>query len=247
MRKLLFTILCVLSFGVFASPDSYTPITIVKSGSATEDYYAQGSGFFINEKGYIATAAHVVEDVDRVMVLYKNKPFKADIVAVDFKNDVAIIKLRNLKEYTPFFTLANPSFYQKLVIVGFPAISEYGLFAHVTNAIVLPKADQTVFEMKGRACHGNSGGPVLDLDGNAVGVLVLGYFDDNIDNGLCSYHSGANYLYHLINLAKKANVPTYKSTVPTSNTYSQLFLYNMIRDVVNNEKVVFIQVHIKNK
>lgn len=236
----------LVSFNITTFAGTTERLPEIKVNKTTLDSYAQGSGFFINEKGYIATAAHVVEDAINVKVLYKNAMRDARIVAIDVVRDLAIIKIKDDVGSTPFYPLAKaPNPKQTMYVIGFPAVSNFGLYPHVTSGTVSKMHIlfyNNVFEMHTLACHGNSGGLVTNYEGVAVGMLVLGF---DVDNGLCSNVTGANYLDGLIKLASDHGITTYSSNT-YYNTPEQAALYQTIRDTIAKEKVVFIEVRIKD-
>src|SRR4029077_2977742 len=73
-----------------------------------------GSAFFINNSGYLATAAHCVQDektlqnVPLFLVFYKGAPYVAKIVAKDVVNDVAIVHIN--KTDTPYLSFNKSSY-----------------------------------------------------------------------------------------------------------------------------------------
>ena len=136
----------------------------------------QGSGFIVSPDGYILTNNHVVGDADEVKVkMGGRKVYKAKIVGTDPKSDVAVIKI-DAKDL-PYLKLGSS---EKLEIgewvmaIGNP----FGLTETLTVGVVSAKGRSQVgitdyedFIQTDAAINpGNSGGPLLDLDGNVVGI-----------------------------------------------------------------------------
>ena len=138
----------------------------------------EGSGFLISSDGYIATNYHVVKDATKITVDL-NDPMKKDIeaqlVGGDPQTDIAILKIAG--ENLPYLTLGDSNqidICEWVIAVGSP----FGLEASVTVGVVSQKsrnnlkiADLEDFIQTDAAINpGNSGGPLLDLDGNVIGM-----------------------------------------------------------------------------
>lgn len=142
----------------------------------------QGSGFLISKDGYILTNTHVVGDVDRITVKLQNgKEFKAKRIGADPKTEVALIKI-NADDDLPFLKTGDP---EKLmtgewvIAIGNP----FGLKETLTVGVVSAKGrsnmgitDYEDFIQTDAAINpGNSGGPLLNIDGEVVGINTAIY------------------------------------------------------------------------
>lgn len=148
-----------------------------QNGGAQPDYKSQslGSGFIISSDGYILTNAHVVNAADEVIVKLSDKrEFKAKIIGVDRRTDVALVKI----EVTglPKVTIGDPA---KLKVGEWVAAigSPFGLENTMTAGIVsakgraLPQENFVPFIQTDVAINpGNSGGPLYNLNGEVVGI-----------------------------------------------------------------------------
>ncbi len=136
-----------------------------------------GSGFIIDPRGYIVTNRHVIAGADEIQVtLEGNKKFKASVVSADPKTDVAVIKIdgRNL----PTVRLGDPRTLEVgdwVLAVGNP----FGLTQTVTAGIVSAKgrsADigplhyQNFIQTDAAINQGNSGGPLVNIEGEVIGL-----------------------------------------------------------------------------
>ncbi len=145
----------------------------------TERYRQKGlgSGFIVDPRGYIVTNRHVIAGADEIQVtLEGNKKFKATVVTADPKTDVAVIKIdgRNL----PAVRLGDPRTLEVgdwVLAVGNP----FGLTQTVTAGIVSAKgrsADigplhyQNFIQTDAAINQGNSGGPLVNIDGEVIGL-----------------------------------------------------------------------------
>ncbi len=136
---------------------------------------AQGSGFIISSDGYILTNNHMVGGAESVMVqLADGRQAKAKIIGADPETDVAIIKIE--EKGLPYIELADSDSLdvgEWVIAIGNP----FGLSRTVTAGIVSAKgrsvgiADfEDLIQTDAAINMGNSGGPLLDLDGKAVGM-----------------------------------------------------------------------------
>ncbi len=132
-----------------------------------------GSGFFISADGFILTNHHVVDDAEEIYVtLLDKREFKARIVGSDARTDVALIKIDATN--TPRLPIGDPNRLRKgewVVAIGSP----FGLESTVTAGIVSAKGrdtgDYLPFIQTDVAVNpGNSGGPLLNLRGEVVGI-----------------------------------------------------------------------------
>jgi len=136
----------------------------------------QGSGFLITEDGYILTNNHVVGGADSVSVqMLDGREYQAEIIGTDSGSDLAVIKID--ESDLPFLHLGSS---EKLEVgdwvlaVGNP----FGLSHTLTAGIVSAKGrsgiglnDYEDFIQTDAAINpGNSGGPLVNLDGEVVGI-----------------------------------------------------------------------------
>jgi len=140
-----------------------------------------GSGFVISQDGYILTNAHVVADSDEVTVRLANdkREFKAKVVGADRRTDVALLKIDATA--LPTVTLGNSA---DLKVGNWVAAigSPFGFENTITAGIVsakgrsLPDESFVPFIQTDVAVNpGNSGGPLLNLKGEVVGINSLIY------------------------------------------------------------------------
>jgi serine protease Do len=137
---------------------------------------ALGTGFIIDKEGFILTNNHVVEQTEELKVrLSDEKEFKAQIVGRDPKTDLALIKINADKPLVPLI-LGDSDGVEVgdwVVAIGNP----FGLGNTVTAGIVSAKYRQigggpydNFIQTDASINPGNSGGPLLDLDGEVIGV-----------------------------------------------------------------------------
>ncbi|KPJ75317.1 MAG: peptidase [Deltaproteobacteria bacterium SG8_13] len=135
-----------------------------------------GSGFIIDREGYIVTNNHVIEDADEIQVrLYDGKEFEAEVVGRDPKTDLALIKIKDASDLKPM-KMGDSDALQVgtwVVAIGSP----FGLEQTVTAGIVSAKGRiigsgpyDDFIQTDASINPGNSGGPLIDLQGNVIGI-----------------------------------------------------------------------------
>ena len=136
----------------------------------------QGSGFIISPDGYILTNNHVVEGAEKIAVkLSDDRELSAKVVGTDPDTDVAVIKIdaNNL----PTVQLGDSDKLKVgewIIAIGSP----FGLSHTVTAGIVSAKGRSRIglseyedfIQTDAAINFGNSGGPLLNIDGKAIGI-----------------------------------------------------------------------------
>jgi len=146
------------------------------------DQTVSGSGFFITDQGYILTNNHVVEGTKEVnIVLSDGTEQKATIVGTDLYSDIAVLKtdgkvpavakLGNsdvLKPGESVIAIGSPlGDFKNTVTVG--VVSATGRSIDTGNGYQVEDLIQTDAAIN----HGNSGGPLVDLAGEVIGINTL--------------------------------------------------------------------------
>jgi serine protease Do len=137
---------------------------------------ARGSGFIITRDGYILTNNHLVGGAEEVKVSLDNgETYTAEIVGTDPDTDVAVVKIK--ANNLPYVELADSDTLEVgewVIAIGSP----FGLSQTVTAGIVSAKGRSRLgvatyedfIQTDAAINFGNSGGPLLNLDGKAVGM-----------------------------------------------------------------------------
>jgi len=139
-----------------------------------------GSGFIVDlKKGYVVTNNHVIEESDKITVTtYDGRKFSAKLVGAHPKTDIAVLEL---EKFTPKnlvqLNLADSKKVQVgdwVVAVGAPFNLKQTLTVGVVSALGRNLDDSSMlsdFIQTDAAINpGNSGGPLLNLDGEVIGV-----------------------------------------------------------------------------
>ncbi len=136
-----------------------------------------GSGVIYDSRGYILTNYHVIEDVDEIMVkLMDQREFSAKVVGVDPLTDLAVLKIFSFSSFPvpAFGSTKDLGVGEWVMAIGNP----YGLDGTVTVGVIsgTHRSDlgiatfENFLQTDASINPGNSGGPLIDLDGNVIGI-----------------------------------------------------------------------------
>jgi len=145
---------------------------------AEEKGISTGTGFFVDAKGSLITNAHVVKDCKTVAVKLTDgkPPHKARVVATDTSNDLALLAVEDAMG-TKFASLRmGTRLGEGIAVFGYPhadILASSGNFT-LGNVTALSGLgdDSRYYQISAPVQQGNSGGPLLDNYGNAVGVVA---------------------------------------------------------------------------
>jgi serine protease Do len=136
-----------------------------------------GSGFIIDAKGYIVTNNHVIQDASRITVsLLSGERYRGKVIGVDSETDLALIKIE-ADHALPVMRFGDSNAVQVgdwVLAVGSP----FGLDQTVTAGIISKKerdaqaftSFQRFLQTDAAINRGNSGGPLVNMHGEAIGV-----------------------------------------------------------------------------
>jgi TPR repeat protein len=134
-----------------------------------------GSGFFISPDGFILTNNHVIADCGEIRVPSESKV--ARTVVADAPNDLAVIKLDvNNKRSLTFPSGEGIQQGEDVYVFGFPLEGFLPASGNFTPGMVAalagPGNNSSLVQITAPVQPGNSGGPVVDIKGHVVGVVV---------------------------------------------------------------------------
>jgi serine protease Do len=138
-----------------------------------------GSGVVVHESGYIVTNAHVVSQASDVQVTFADKKTRpAEIVAVDSEHDLAVLKV-NAPQPLKYAKLGRSSdimIGETVVAIGNPLGLQHSVTAGIVSALDrdLQFSDDVTYkgliQTDAPINPGNSGGPLLNLNGELIGI-----------------------------------------------------------------------------
>ena len=160
-----------------------TNTSIIINGSPLDqNAVGLGSGFVYDNSGHIVTNNHVVEGADSVEVAFNSgNSYPAKVIGTDAYNDIAVLEITDTDEVTRPLDLADSS----ALMIGEPAIAignPFGLSNTMTTGIIsqtgrlLPTQENggfsipDIIQTDAAINPGNSGGPLLDINGQVIGM-----------------------------------------------------------------------------
>ncbi len=194
------------------------------------DYKQQGlgTGFIIDREGYILTNNHVVEGADKITVtLSDKKEYEAKIIGLDSKTDLALIKIEGAKDLMPL-ALGDSDKMEVgdwVVAIGNP----FGLDNTVTAGIVSAKYRRSLgtasyedyIQTDAAINQGNSGGPLINTDGEVIGINSNIYSQTGGSVGI-GFAIPSNMVKNLLPQLKKGKVVRGYMGVSIQNITSDL-------------------------
>jgi S1-C subfamily serine protease len=137
-----------------------------------------GSGFYINNKGYALTNNHVVDICKQSVAVVDGKETLFRVLATDKTNDVAVLKTDYKSRNYIKINEDGAKLGENVIAVGYPLAGRLSDSVKITRGIVssLSGIDNNIGQIQIDAAlqPGNSGGPVLNENGDLVGIASAG-------------------------------------------------------------------------
>ncbi|MEO5890457.1 MAG: trypsin-like peptidase domain-containing protein [Ferruginibacter sp.] len=200
----------------------------------------RGTGFLIDGKGYLVTNAHVISKMKNIYIENRKGDFyKAEAVFTDKQVDLAILKIID----TSFKTVTslpysikkiNSDLGEQFFTLGFPrneiVYGEGYLSAKSGN-----DGDSTAYQLTVSANPGNSGGPVINRNGEIIGVITA---KDSKADGVV-YAAKSKNILNLLEKLKKSDDKYLSIKTPTNSDLKGL---DRVQQVKKMEEFVFMVV-----
>lgn len=167
----------VVTKGTPAPGDSEDIMEFFRRQAQSKPVYAVGSGFIVDAAGYIVTNQHVIDNAVRITVkLESGEEFTAKLIGTDDETDLAVLKI-DAGRPLPFLKFGDSNAAEVgdwVLAIGSP----FGLTKTVTAGIIsqtrretpYASAFQKFIQTDAAINRGNSGGPLVNMDGEVIGV-----------------------------------------------------------------------------
>ncbi len=162
--------------------------SVVVVTARTEASISTGTGVIISSDGYIVTNYHVIEDTDTISIqLYgEDISVKAEVRGYHEEDDVAVLKIdRKGLRAAPFAKTSDVRYGEKVYAVGNPEGVEFswsitqGIVSSPLRQLMIYNSEgilekkMNVVQTDASVNHGNSGGPLINVRGEIVGIVTL--------------------------------------------------------------------------
>ncbi len=156
----------------------------------TESYYGSqegimsGSGVIIKTGGEILTNAHVVKNMNTILVVMNDgKGYEAQLKYIDDDTDLAVVKIKKIG--LPVVKLANSEYIvvgKQVIAIGTPitfSLRNSATVGHISGLNRSVGDPYRLIQTDTAITHGNSGGALINMNGELVGITSSGYSGTN--------------------------------------------------------------------
>lgn len=160
------------------SPSVVGVVNYAKDNNGKLTEQGAGSGFFISSEGYVLTNAHVVSGADEITItLINGRELDAELIAADDFGDVAVLLVKDA-QIKPLKLGDSDEIRvgEYVVTVGNPLGRDYegtvtmGIVSARSRAVNIDSQTNTYIQTDAAINLGNSGGPLLNMKGEVIGI-----------------------------------------------------------------------------
>jgi len=167
------------------------------SGKEIEEIYGSGTGFAVSSEGYILTNAHVVDGASRISVqLYgDDQEREATLIGSDTETDIAVLKIEGVTlQPLKLGDSDQVRVGEYVLAIGNPLSTDelantitFGIVSATTREVTIDNYTNTYLQTDAAINFGNSGGPLINMSGEVIGVnsaktITAGY--DELGNAV---------------------------------------------------------------
>ena len=181
--------------GIFTYSDGrmYAPI----SSDENLIEISSGSGFFVNDQGYLLTNNHVISICKKINTKIKGITHYADVINFDEINDLALLKIDINENAFISLSKSDAELGEEIMVAGFPLVEMLSGSVKVTmgniNALSGPSNNFSRIQFDAAVQPGNSGGPIINQYGELVGVIESMAKDQEIFEKTGQYPENVNF------------------------------------------------------
>jgi len=179
------TLLLAVVLPVFPASSSLAPllagvtqsVALVLAKDSNGETLASGTAFVVDRRGFLVTALHVVDAAPQVvLVLPGSPPLRADVLGINAEHDVALLRVSGApRQDLPPLALSDAGAVRVgdgVVVLGYPLPSPQNPALTVTQGIVSAlRTQEGLIQIDAAVNPGDSGAPVLTLDGRVIGIV----------------------------------------------------------------------------
>ncbi|EGT3616713.1 trypsin-like serine protease [Clostridium perfringens] len=163
----------------------------VSSGYAGNGKQGLGTGFIVNKDGTIVTNYHVIENASNIKITFSNgNEANATVIAASKQYDLAILKVEGNMEMPGIAKLAdndNINAGQDILAIGNPLGKEFsgtvtkGIISSTSRTVNIDGIEKEFIQIDAPINPGNSGGPLINLQGEIIGVNTAKKTGENVE------------------------------------------------------------------
>ncbi len=211
------------SKSVVAIVGNYKPEYMSQQALSYNESYAHGTGVIIKNNGLILTNAHVVENIENITVIFGNgECYPATLQCMDKTSDLATVKINKLG-LTPIKFAAKDDIKVGISVVAIGAPLSLSMINSASKGIISGKnvslsGSAYYFTQSDVAINGgNSGGPLLNMKGELVGINSVKFAGIGIEGMSFSIPvDTVTYVLNQFETNKRVIMPTIPATVTES-------------------------------
>lgn len=186
-------------------------------------YKTGGTGFLIDAKGFLVTNAHVVQNANHIAVQSNNgKDLSANVVYIDQQRDLAILQIKDLGFKSPTsipysIKKSGGEIAEPIYTLGYPRndiVYGEGYLAAKTGF----NGDTLTCQIDIAANRGNSGSPILNRNGEVIGVLSAK--QNTAEGAVFAIHS--RFIYDALEEIQKRKDTTLQIKIPASSNLKKV-------------------------
>ena len=156
------------------------PSVVSITAMVSDTSYYWGTGIVISEDGYIATNAHIIEGAySATVTLYDDREYEALLVGIDGVSDLAVLKIDAEGLTAAEFCSDQVSVGDAVAAIGNPLGAELrgtltdGIISAISRDIPYNNHSMTLLQTNAAINDGNSGGPLINMHGQVVGITNM--------------------------------------------------------------------------
>jgi len=134
---------------------------------------SQGTGFLIEENGYVVTNAHVMENAKSAGIYtYDGEMHQVSLIGTNSEMDVCLLKIQGTYPALKLGNSNDVSIGESVIAIGNPLGLQFSVTEGIISAIHREGSNglEAYFQTDAALNPGNSGGPLIDKQGKAIGI-----------------------------------------------------------------------------